>query len=123
MVHILLPGTNTVHLDDDHIKADVSMLMLVGVREHTMIVLVTRYRMVLHTFMANTETFLSKVFQGQGVFQYDRRANSSKKSNKQNTLIHFKAFAAINTTTSILVYPTLACHSSCESPLHTITWY
>lgn len=40
----------------------------------------------------------------------------ARQATNQNTPMHFKAFIAINTTTSILVYPTLACHSSCERP-------
>lgn len=68
MVHIPLKGASTVHPDDDHIKADIRMLMHMGICDRTMILLIVRYRMVLHPFMANTETFLLGLFQGQGVF-------------------------------------------------------
>lgn len=40
----------------------------------------------------------------------------ARQATKQKIPMHFKAFVAINTTTSILVYPTLGCHSSCERP-------
>lgn len=53
--------------------------------DHTMILLVIRYKMVLHPFMNNTEIFLLGLFQGHGACQYDPRANSTKTSEKQNT--------------------------------------
>lgn len=73
---------------------------------------------VLHSFKANFETSLMGLFQCQGVLQHDPRINSKRTSNKTNhsSSIHSKAFVAINTTTSALVYPTLTCHSSCERP-------
>lgn len=60
--------------------------------DHTPILLVIRYRMVLQPFMDNTKIFLLGLFQGQGVCQYDSRANSTKTSEKQNTPTHFKVF-------------------------------
>lgn len=82
MVHILHKGASTIHLDDNRIKADVHMLMHMGLCNHTMIFLLIRYRNFLPPFMANIEAFLLKLFQGQGVFQNDSRANSSKTSHK-----------------------------------------
>lgn len=114
MVHILHKGA--VHLNDDHIKADVCMLMHMGVCDHTMILLVIRYRMVLHPFMANIETFLLGLFKVKEFSSMTQELIPARQATKQNIPIHFKAFVAINTMASILVYPTLACHSSCERP-------
>lgn len=116
MVHILHKGASTVHLHDDHVKADVCMLMHMGVRYHTMILFVIRYRMVLHPFMANIETFLLRLFKVKEFSNMTQELIPARQATKQNIPIHFKAFVATNTTTSILVYPTLACHSSCERP-------
>jgi len=90
MVQILHRGASTTHFYDDHIKADVCMLMHMCVCDRTMIILVIRNRMVLHPFMANTETFLLGLFHSQRVFQYDPRAYTSKTSHKTKHLNPFQ---------------------------------
>lgn len=54
----------------------------VGVCDHTAALLATRHRTAPRSSMANAEMFLPGRFQGQGVFQYDPRANSSSTGNR-----------------------------------------
>lgn len=82
-------------LRHDAHSGEVSFILMSAyalVCDHTMILPVIRYRMALHPFMDNTEIFLLGLFQGQGVCQYDPRANSTKTREEQNIPSHFKAF-------------------------------